>query len=313
MGDDTPRPAPGAASPPAGDVSRPNSSPADVDAASLTPMMRQYREWKRRYPDYILLFRLGDFYEAFHEDAAVAARTLDITLTSRQKGEGAIPMAGVPHHAVDTYIGRLIRAGLKVAVCDQVETAPAKGRQLIRREVVRLVTPGTVTDTGLLDGRLNNFLAALWRASDHLGVALVDVTTAEFWVGEATDAEGLAEALLLRRPAEVLVPPSLSPDDALLARLRAAGVTMTARDAESFGLRAAEDRLREHFRIAALEGLGLPPRGGALRAAGAVIAYLQETQQAPPAHLTRIQTLALEDHLTLDEGAARNLELCESL
>jgi len=155
-------------------------------------MMRQYHDWKRRYPEYLLLFRLGDFYEAFHEDAAVAARTLDITLTSRQKGEGAIPMAGVPHHALDVYLARLVRAGLKVAICDQVEAAPAKGRQLIRREVVRLVTPGTVTESGLLEGRLNNFLAAMWRAADHLGVALVDVTTAEFWVGESTDVEGLA-------------------------------------------------------------------------------------------------------------------------
>jgi DNA mismatch repair protein MutS len=139
------------------------------------------------------------------------------------------------------------------------------------------------------------------------------VTTADFWVGEATEAEGLSEALLLRRPAEVLVPPTISPDDPLLARLRAAGVAVTARDAETFGFRDAEDRLRAHFRVSAVEGLGLPRRGGALRAAGAVLAYLQETQQAPPAHLTRIQMLALDDHLTLDESAARNLELVESL
>jgi DNA mismatch repair protein MutS len=311
MGDDTGRSTLGAVPHPGGGADTP-ATVSEPDAA-LTPMMRQYREWKRRYPDYLLLFRLGDFYEAFHEDAAVAARTLDIALTSRQKGEGAIPMAGVPHHAVDTYIARLIRAGLKVAVCDQVEAAPAKGRQLIRREVVRLVTPGTVTDAGLLDGRLNNFLAAVWRGGDHLGVALVDVTTADFWVGEATDVEGLSEALLLRRPAEVLVPPAISPDDPLLARFRAAGVAVTVRDPESFGLRDAEDRLRAHFRVSAIEGLGLPRRGGALRAAGAVLAYLQETQQAPLAHLARIHTLALDDHLTLDESAARNLELVESL
>lgn len=313
MGDDAARPRPGAAPDPAAGGTAPDSPEAPETNAALTPMMRQYQEWKRRYPDYLLLFRLGDFYEAFHEDAAVAARTLDIALTSRQKGEGAIPMAGVPHHAVDTYIARLVRAGLKVAICDQVEAAPAKGRQLIRREVVRLVTPGTVTEAALLDGRLNNFLAALWRAGDHLGVALVDVTTADFWVGEATDVEGLTEALILRRPAEVLVPPLISPDDPLLARLRAAGVAVTARDAASFGLREAEDRLRAHFRVSAVEGLGLPRRGGALRAAGAVLAYLQETQQTPPAHLTRIQTLALEDHLTLDESAARNLEVVETL
>ena len=139
----------------------------------------------------------------------MAARALDITLTSRQKGDGAIPMAGVPHHAVEGYIARLIRTGHKVALCDQVEAAAAKGRKLIRREVVRLVTPGTVTDTGLLDGRQNNFLAALAPAGgpgDRLGVALVDVTTADFWVGEADDAAALVEAVLLRRPAELLVP-----------------------------------------------------------------------------------------------------------
>jgi DNA mismatch repair protein MutS len=319
MGDDAAPPRSGATPHPAGEAALPDPpEPEDASASvtpltALTPMMRQYQEWKRRYPDYLLLFRLGDFYEAFHEDAAVAARTLDIALTSRQKGEGAIPMAGVPHHALDVYLARLVRAGLKVAICDQVETAPAKGRQLIRREVVRLVTPGTVTEAVLLDGRVNNFLAALWRAADHLGLALVDVTTADFWVGESTDVEGLTEALLLRRPAEVLVPPGILPDDPLAARLRAAGAAVTARDAPSFGLREAEDRLRAHFRVAAVEGLGLPRRGGALRAAGAVLAYLQETQQTPMAHLTRIQTLALDDHLTLDESAARNLELVESL
>src|SRR5712692_7425645 len=119
----------------AGDPPGPGDAVADG-----SPMMQQYREWKRRYPDYLLLFRLGDFYEAFYEDAAVAARVLDIALTSRQKGEGAVPMAGVPHHAVDGYIARLLRAGHRVAICDQVEVAPAKGRKLIRREVVRLVT-----------------------------------------------------------------------------------------------------------------------------------------------------------------------------
>jgi DNA mismatch repair protein MutS len=301
------------------DSEAPDTTPAGPAASvagvprDLTPMMRQYREWKRRYPGYLLLFRLGDFYEAFYEDAVVAARVLDITLTSRQKGEGAIPMAGVPHHAVDGYIARLIRAGHKVALCDQVEAAPAKGRKLIRREVVRLITPGTVTETGLLDGRRNNFLAALVRSHGRLGAALVDITTADFWAGESRDEPALAEAVLLRRPAELLVAPSLSPDDPLVRRFREAGTTVTAGDSEGFAPQAAEARLREHFRVVALDGLGLGGRPVATRAAGAILAYLGETQQGAPSHLTRIQPLALDDHLVLDESAVRNLELVESL
>ena len=163
-------------------------------APELTPMMRQYRELKRRYPDYLLLFRLGDFYELFFDDAHVASRLLQITLTSRQKGEGAIPMAGIPHHAADGYVARLIRAGQKVAVCEQME-APAKGRKLVRREVVRVITPGTITDTQFLDGAANNFLLAVHRAPSALGVALVDISTGEFWVGEAGEGEtGKGEA-----------------------------------------------------------------------------------------------------------------------
>ncbi|HLE43370.1 MAG TPA: DNA mismatch repair protein MutS, partial [Methylomirabilota bacterium] len=326
--DETPQPVPAdhgelAASASGLDAS-PQSTPAERDAApargsglDASPMMRQYREWKRRYPDYLLLFRLGDFYEAFYEDASVAARVLDIALTSRQKGEGAIPMAGVPHHAVDGYIARLIRGGHKVALCDQVEAAPTRGRKLIRREVVRLVTPGTVTDAGLLEGRQNNFLAALVRTSgrlgDRLGVALVDITTADFWVGETEDVEALTEAVLLRRPAELLVPESLPATDPLLARFRDAGVLVTTRAPAEFALRTAEERLRDHFRVAALEGLGVGGQAAAIRAAGAALAYLQETQQAPPSHLTRLQRLTLEDHLVLDEAAVRNLELVESL
>jgi DNA mismatch repair protein MutS len=173
--------------------------------AELSPMMRQYGEMKRRYPDYLLLFRLGDFYELFFDDAHTASRLLQLTLTSRQKGEGAIPMAGIPHHAADGYIARLIRAGQKVAVCEQLEE-PAKGRKIVRRDVVRVITPGTITDTQFLDGARNNFLLAAHATASAAGVALVDISTGDFWVGEEPGAgEALLEAALLRRPAEILL------------------------------------------------------------------------------------------------------------
>ena len=160
-------------------------------------MMRQYRELKQRYPDYILLFRLGDFYEMFFEDARLGASLLQIALTSRQKGEGAIPMAGIPHHAAESYIARLVRSGQKVAVCEQME-APGRGQKLVRREVVRVLTPGTLTDTQFLDGAADNFLLAVHRGPGALGLALVDVSTGEFLVGEA---EGGGDALVASGPA----------------------------------------------------------------------------------------------------------------
>ena len=150
-------------------------------------MMRQYGELKRRFPDYLLLFRLGDFYELFFDDAHTASRLLQLTLTSRQKGEGAIPMAGIPHHAADGYIARLIRAGQKVAVCEQMEE-PSKARQIVRRDVVRVITPGTITDTQFLDGARNNFLLAAHATASAAGVALIDVSTGDFWVGEEPGA-----------------------------------------------------------------------------------------------------------------------------
>src|SRR5438445_4398 len=186
-------------------------------------MMRQYRELKRRYPDYLLLFRLGDFYETFFEDAEVAARLLQITLTSRQ---GA-PMAGIPHHAADGYLARLVRAGRKIAISEQLET-PGRTKKLLKRDVVRIITPGTITDTAYLAGAANNFLLAVVRGREARGVALLDVSTGEFWVGEdGAREDAVLSAALLRRPAEILVPGATREDRALLARLEAAGATLT--------------------------------------------------------------------------------------
>ena len=273
-------------------------------------MMRQYGELKRRFPDYLLLFRLGDFYELFFQDAQTASRLLQLTLTSRQKGEGAIPMAGIPHHAADGYIARLIRAGQKVAVCEQLEE-PAKGRKIVRRDVVRVITPGTITDTQFLDGARNNFLLAAHATASAVGVALVDVSTGDFWVGEEPGAgEAILEVALLRRPAELLLAQSAEP--AWVARWVPAGVTVTRVDGGAFGARAARDMLESHFRGAGLDALGIGGLTAGLQAAGAALAYLRETQGESLAHLTRIQRLVTGEAMLLDPTAVATLELFET-
>jgi len=276
-------------------------------AALLTPMMRQYGELKRRFPDYLLLFRLGDFYELFNDDAHVASRLLQLTLTSRQNG---VPMAGIPHHAADGYIARLIRAGRKVAVCEQLEE-PAKGRKIVRRDVVRVITPGTITDTQFLDGARNNFLLAAHATGAAVGVALVDVSTGDFWVGEEPGTgEALLETALLRRPAEILLAQSAEPG--WVARWAPPGIPVTRVDGGAFGVRAAREVLEAHFGGTSLDGLGMGALTAGLQAAGAALAYVRETQGESLAHLTRVQRLVTGEAMLLDPTAVATLELFET-
>ena len=279
-----------------------------TDRDDLTPMMRQYRDLKRRYPDHVLLFRLGDFYETFFEDAELAARLLQITLTARQ---GA-PMAGLPHHASDGYIARLVHAGQKIAVCEQLE-APGREKKLLRRDVVRIITPGTLTDTAYLEGAANNFLMALIAGRDATGVALVDVSTGEFWAGEdaAKETEVLATALL-RHPAEIVVPDSAREDPALLARLQATGAALTFCDPQTFAPRRAAADLCAHFRVESLAAFGVADLTAGLGAAAAALAYLRATQGDALGHLTRLQRLTATDAMVLDETAVVTLELLTS-
>jgi DNA mismatch repair protein MutS len=279
-----------------------------VDDAALTPMMRQYRELKQRYPDYLLLFRLGDFYELFFEDAELGARLLQITLTGRQ---GA-PMAGIPHHAADGYIARLVRAGQKIAVCEQME-APGKAKKLLRRDVVRVITPGTITDTAYLAGTSNNFLLALVRGREGTGVALVDVSTGEFWAGEdADEGDAVLGAALLRRPAEVVMPDALRAAADLIARLQATGATLTFCDPAGFAARTAAARLAGHFRVPDLGAFGVADLTVGLQAAAGALDYLQATQGGALAHLARLQRLADADAMSLDATAVATLELFEA-
>ncbi|HMH50317.1 MAG TPA: DNA mismatch repair protein MutS [Candidatus Acidoferrum sp.] len=276
--------------------------------ATATPMMRQYQDVKRRFPDYLLLFRLGDFYEMFFEDAEAGARLLGITLTARQ----GMPMAGIPHHAGDGYIGKLVAAGRKIAVCEQME-APGRGKKLLRRDVVRVITPGTVTDTAYLSGAANNFLLAVTRSREGVGVALVDVSTGDFLVGQdAADSDTVLTAALLRRPAEIVVPESLRGAADVLGRLESAGATLTFFDAAAFAPRRAADDLREHFGGATLERFGVADLAAGLAAAAGALAYVRATQGGALGHLTALQRLAPADAMILDATAVDTLELVES-
>jgi len=270
-------------------------------------MMTQYRELKTRFPDHLLLFRLGDFYELFLEDAELGARLLQITLTSRQ---GA-PMAGIPHHAADGYIARLVQAGQKIAICEQME-GPARGKKLLRRDVVRVITPGTLTDTAYLSGAANNFLLAIGRTGTTTGVALLDVSTGEFWLGEDPPGQDAVQAAaLLRRPSEILLPDTLRGDGDLLARLQASGAALTFGDAGLWSGRHAVADLCHQFGVTTLEVFGLGDLSAGLAAGAAALAYVRATQGDRLGHLVRLQRLHPDDCMTLDETAVRTLELLE--
>jgi DNA mismatch repair protein MutS len=288
-----------------------------------TPLMQQYNAVKTRYPHALLLFRLGDFYELFYEDAMIAARELQITLTSRNREKGQpIPMCGVPYHAADGYIARLIRAGFKIAICEQMEQ-PGPGKKLVRREVTRVITPGTATDVAVLDARENNFLAAVAQnaSAETIGLALVDLSTGEFQATEFSGPnaqESLRDELQLIRPRETLFPrPQQLFETAKTSLLDGVGGVETRVEDWVFHPDYAERILREQFGVAELIGFGLDDHPQALSAAGAVVHYLRENSargdDAPSIealrHLDRIRFYEQHDALILDPVSVRNLEL----
>jgi DNA mismatch repair protein MutS len=285
--------------------------------ASLTPAMRQYFDAKARYRDAILFFRMGDFFEMFYEDALTAARALELTLTSRSKDSsgGAIPMCGVPHHAADGYIARLVKKGFRVAVCEQMED-PRKAKGLVRREVVRVVSPGTLTDAGYLDAREPAFLMGIVPASgaQGYGVALLDLSTGEFTTTEyvGSDArQALADELAVLRPREILTPAGVDDVTTLVNELRLEA-RITVADGWTFELEAARAALLAQLRAQSLQGFGLEDRRAATCAAGALVQYLRETQKAELAHVRDLTFRTGADAMVIDPTTLRNLEVIES-
>ncbi|HVP46574.1 MAG TPA: DNA mismatch repair protein MutS [Bryobacteraceae bacterium] len=278
-------------------------------ADATTPLMRQYNSIKQQVPNALLMFRLGDFYELFYEDAVVASRALEITLTSRNKEKGAaIPMCGVPYHSAESYIARLIQKGHRVAICDQMED-PRVAKKLVKRELTRIVTPGTATDAHLLRSHENNYLASVALNGERAGVAHVDVSTGEFRVTELEPSE-VATAIEQLSAREVLFPadvPLLAPEDKSRRFLR------TEAESWTFSYDYADRTLREHFKLLSLDGCGLAGRHAAVCAAGAILHYLQETQRAALDHLDRPSYYDRAESMVLDAVSVRNLELVEPL
>jgi len=281
-----------------------------LDDAKLSPAMRQYQQFKATHPDYILFFRMGDFYEMFWDDAKTAARVLGLALTSRSKGQDPIPMAGVPFHSVDGYLRKMITAGFKVAICEQTENA-AEAKGLIKREVVRLMTPGTITDDPLLDGRADNYLAAVFPVSaERVGLAWVELSTGACWASSATEKQVMEEITRLR-PAEILAPELPSGQlHAIAEKLRQGGIgAITSRPGWQFTAHHAKEMIQKQWQVATVAGFGFADDDPAVLSAAAILSYLQETQKSPLTHIRPPRRHAVEDYLAIDGATWRSLEI----
>ncbi len=282
-----------------------------------TPMMKQYLSIKELHPDEMLFFRMGDFYEMFFEDAEVAARLLDIALTSRDGGGGVrVPMAGVPYHAAESYIQTLLDAGQRVAICEQMEEASA-GRGLVRREVVRVITPGARMDAAVMGSKRDNLAAAVAGAGDSLGMAVADISTGYFACVQVDGPDARRRIMgefARHEPRECCVDPGLSGADALREGLTE-GATLHFPQLEDWVFDEARCReiLREHFGVSNLAGFGCDDRPQAVRAAGGLLHYLRDTQKNGLRQMVTLQTYNVEDHLIIDPVARRTLELTEPL
>ncbi len=291
----------------------------------LTPMLKQYLEIKDQHKDSILFYRMGDFYEMFFEDAHVASKILSITLTSRNNKNDAnrVPMCGVPYHAAQTYIAKLVRAGKRVAICEQVEN-PAEAKGIVRREVTRIISPGVVTDDQLLDEKENSYVSGVCRLTEGnrtiWGVSFLDLSTGDFSVGEFVEAGDVPEQLIDQmsrmNPAEILI--NVSQHQSLLPFLNAvelhlSGICITTRPSRIFHLESCVEMLTDHFQVISMDGFGCAGYHPGVIAAGVLLDYVIETQKADLAHIEKLKPIDLEAILLIDDSSRRNLELTQTL
>ena len=282
--------------------------------AEYTPMMQQYLETKKEYPDCILFYRLGDFYEMFFDDALTASKELEITLTGKNCGmEERAPMCGVPYHAVEGYLNKLVQKGYKVAICEQMED-PKLTKGLVKREVVRIVTPGTNLDTNALDETKNNYIMCIVYTEDKYGISIADVTTGDYYMTEVDSERKLLDEISKFMPSEIICNESFYMSSVDLDDLKnRLGITIYSLDSWYFGDDTAVSTLLEHFKVASLAGLGLDGYDCGVIAAGALLKYLYETQKTTLEHLTQIQPYSTNRFMVIDSSTRRNLELVETL
>ena len=282
--------------------------------AELTPMMQQYMKTKEEYKDCILFYRLGDFYEMFFDDALVASKELDITLTGKNCGlEERAPMCGVPFHAVDGYLNRLVSKGYKVAICEQMED-PATAKGIVKREVVRIATPGTNLDMQALDETKNNYIMCVVYMEDRFGLSVADVTTGDYFVTEINTEEKLFDEIYKLMPSELICNEAFFMSGMNIEDLKnRLGITIYSLDPWYFDDAICQDTLKEHFKVGSLTGLGLADYDCGIIAAGALFLYLKETQKTALSHMATIRPYAAEKYMLIDSSSRRNLELVETL
>ena len=276
--------------------------------SNITPMIKQYLEVKGKYPDAILFYRMGDFYEMFFEDAKLASQILDITLTSRDKNkEDSVPLCGIPYHAASSYIQKLVDRGYKVAICEQMEDA-SQAKGLVRREVIRIVSPGMVLEDELLQPKANNFLMALVPGEAPFGMAFLDASTGDFLAAEVNTIQSLIDEVMRMQPKEILLPDSAAGQAPVKQLMKTfSNALYTPLPGPVFDFDRSQERLKAF-------GLSIPEgKAGALKAVGAILFYVQETQKAHPGHLSRLEFYRVHDYMVLDETTRKNLELFENL
>ncbi len=290
---------------------------SDVDRNLLTPMMRQYIDVKEKYPHTVVLYRLGDFFEAFFEDAHLVSKELELFLTGKEAGKeiGRVPMAGIPYHALERYASQLVEKGISIAICDQVETAAEAQGGLVRREVTRIITPGTVMEEGMLTAKKNNFLVAIANADQNWGLAYADISTGEFLTTQIQGTDNLVQELLRLQPAEVLIPvnaPNLLQKSTDIHPQLPTQFCYTQRSQFPFSLTEARQRILESFKVRSLEGMGCESLPLAIRAAGGLLEYLASTHKNTLVPLRILCTYIISDFLVLDYQTRRNLEITQT-